>query len=67
VAQANYVQRTAAAPEAAESVGLTPGSDVEPEEKGGNEKADIEELTRRVYLDIKRRLAREWERARGRE
>lgn len=33
--------------------------------EGTDDKTDVDELARRVYQDIKRRLAREWERARG--
>jgi hypothetical protein len=53
-----------------DSASAAPAGVVEPPsgaEKGGEGKPDIDELTRRVYLDIKRRLTREWERARGRD
>lgn len=63
-----HVQRSPVSPAEPELDGAGGAVSMEPqsfEAEEGEDRLDVEELTRRVYLDIKRRLAREWERARG--
>lgn len=45
---------------------ITEGSELESRISEEASQIDLDELARRVYIDIKRRLIREWERTRGR-
>jgi hypothetical protein len=55
---------TDAAPEAEGGASAGPEAAVEEEVEAAE--VDVDELARRVYSDVKRRLAVEWERVRGR-
>lgn len=52
---------------AAQAVAIADALNPDPANGSGTSKPDIDELARRVYLDIRRRLTHEWERTRSRD
>ncbi len=58
---------TAQAPTTTETTGSSPEAEAESETSAETAEPDVDELARRVYSEIKRKLSVEWERMRGKK